>query len=91
MSRQRSDVALIDVRDAEQFRATIILGNNEPCSTWITSRIEQKRNDAQNLVLETLTSVCSYSIPCAVNTTFSCLANDSSKVNLMYGNIHISL
>ena len=83
MSRQRSDVTLIDVRDAEQFRATIILENNEPCNVWITSRIEQKRDDAQSFVLEALMSACSYSIPCAVNTTFSCPADDSSKVNFM--------
>ncbi len=84
VSRLRSDVALIDVHEAEQFRATINLGNNEACNTWITDGIDRKHSDAQILVLEALTSACSYSIPCTVNSTFSCQADDNSKVAFMY-------
>ena len=84
VSRLTSNVALIDVHDPSQFNATINLGNNGPCSTWITTEIDQKRRDVQDFVLEALTSACSYSVPCTGNTTFLCQADDNSKVTLAY-------
>lgn len=79
----RSNAAFIDVNDPMEFVATISLGSNGPCNSWITINLEQKHLDAQNFILEALNDACGYSVSCTANNTFTCQPGDDTKVDFM--------
>ncbi len=63
------------------FKAIINLGDNGPCSEWVTTNSDQKDGDIERIVLGALNSACGYSISCIANNTFFCPPDDSTKVN----------
>lgn len=71
-----SEAIFIDVSDPLQFRASFNLGRDEDCTFWITDQVAQKRRDVEEFVLEALSDTCGYSVPCIVNSTFSCQGDE---------------